>query len=372
MGDQLIFRGAEGYSSLESHLVSLGCRRLLLVCGRSLAHTAAGQFFSSLTERTGIEVIRFSGFSPNPDYNDIVDGVKCFRENGCDAVCGAGGGSAMDTAKCIKLFAALSDDRSYTSQQIIPNNIPLIAVPTTAGTGSEATRFAVIYKNGEKLSVADDSGLPEAVLLDPANLAGLPALHRNASMLDALCHAIESLWSVKATDESQELSRSAVRMIVSNMEGYISGGKECSRHMMEAAHTAGKAINITTTTAAHAMSYKLTKLYGIPHGHAAALCLPEVCRYLSENADKCSSGEEHLRSVLGEIPSLLGCESFDTALSFLTELPERLGLVTPQNVTDDDIELLAASVNAERLSNSPVIPDRNDIREMYTRILRRK
>lgn len=373
MEKQLVFRGTDGYSGLEARLVSLGIRRLMLVCGRSLSHTPAGEFFASLTERTGIEVIPFSGFSPNPDYEDIVKGVTEFRQRGCDAFCGAGGGSAMDTAKCIKLFAAMPDDHPYTEQLIVPNTIPLIAIPTTAGTGSEATHFAVIYRNGEKLSVADESCLPGTVLLDAANLAGLPEIHRNASMLDALCHAIESLWSVRSTEESRELSRSAIGRILRNMPAYAAGDAACATEMLEAAYTAGQAINITTTTAAHAMSYKLTKLCGIPHGHAAALCLPEVYRFLSENTDRCtdSRGTSQLRHILGELPALLGCESYEAALSFLSGLPAGLGLAPPPQATEEELELLAASVNTQRLSNSPVIPDRGEIREMYIRILRR-
>jgi len=371
MGRQLVFRGADGYEGLKAHLVSLGIRKLMLVCGRSLAHTPAGHFFDTLTADTGTEVLRFSGFTPNPDYDDIVKGVDMFRESGCDAVCGAGGGSAMDTAKCIRLFAGMSGVRPYTEQLPVHDDILLIAIPTTAGTGSEATHFAVIYRNGEKLSVADEGALPGAVLLDAGNLAGLPEVHRNASMLDALCHAIESLWSVNSTAESMELSRAAIRAVTENMEGYTAGA--CRTEMLEAAYTAGQAINITTTTAAHAMSYKLTKLYGIPHGHAAALCLPEVYRFLSENADRCTDrrGVSHLRSILGEIPPLLGCDSFRAALSLLSGLPGRLGLTAPEQAADEDIAVLAACVNTRRLNNSPVIPDREEIKEMYIRILRR-
>ncbi|MDO4862903.1 MAG: phosphonoacetaldehyde reductase [Ruminococcus sp.] len=367
MEKQLIMRGKNGYGELEEHLLSHGCKRLMLVCGGSLSGTAAGAFFSALTKRTGIEVVRFGGFSPNPDYDDIAVGVRAFRESGCDAVCGAGGGSAMDTAKCIKLFAEMSDETPYVEQPIVPNSVPLIAVPTTAGSGSEATRFAVIYRGGVKLSVASGSCLPAAVLLDPDALVTLPDRHRCAAMLDALCHAIESLWSVSSTDESRGYSREAIRMIMANMEGYSARDSSCSAAMMEAAHLAGRAINITTTTAAHAMCYKLTTLYGLPHGHAAALCLPEVYRFLCEN---CATAQ--LRGVLGEIPLLLGCDGFDTALALLRELPRRLCTDSVPQATDVELGLLADSVNPQRLSNTPVVPDRDAINEMYIHILGRR
>lgn len=374
MEKQLIFRGEEGYSALRDHIVSAGYKRILLVCGRSLSATAAGRFFDKLTAETGVEIVRFSGFSPNPDYDEAVSGVKLYRSTGCDAICGAGGGSAMDTAKCIKLFAQMPDDTDYVSQQIVPNDIPLIAVPTTAGTGSETTRFAVIYYHGAKFSVTHESCIPGAVLLDPDNLSSLPEHHRKCAMLDALCHAIESFWSVGSTEESRALSRKAIGMIMCSMDGYLAGDHNSAADMLEAAFIAGQAINITATTAGHAMSYKLTSGYGLAHGHAVAVCVPVVYRFLLDNTDKCSDprGAEHLRRILTGIPAMLGCPDTDSAVDMLSALPEKLGLAAPQYSSDDELEVLADSVNVGRLKNNPVIPDRSEIKEMYRRILRRK
>ena len=371
MSKQLILKGESCYRQLEDYLVKKKYKKIMLVCGKSLFSTNAGLFFNELTQRCGIEIIQFSGFSPNPDYTDVKNGVSLFREQKCDAVCGAGGGSAMDTAKCIKLFAKMSDNAEYLDQKIIPNDIPVIAIPTTAGTGSEATRFAIIYNNGVKISVTDESCIPDTVLFDPDLLSTLPDLHRNSAMLDALCHAIESFWSSRSRIESIDYSRKAICMIMNNMEGYINHDSRCSPAMLEAANLAGKAINITTTTAAHAMCYKLTKLYGIPHGNAVALCIPEVYRFLYMNKDRCTDhrGASHLSFILEEIPELLGCSDFITTYEFLKDLPEKLGLQTAQTNSASEIDLLTKSVNIERLSNSPVIPNSNEIREMYLRIL---
>lgn len=373
MIDQLIFRGEEGYSALRSHILAAGYKKILLVCGRSLSKTAAGRFFDKLTAETAVEIVRFSGFSPNPDYDEAVSGVKLFRSSGCDAICGAGGGSAMDTAKCIKLFARMPDDTDYVLQEIVPNDIPLIAVPTTAGTGSETTRFAVIYYHGAKLSVTHESCIPGTVLLDSANLSSLPEHHRKCAMLDALCHAIESFWSVGSTDESRGLSRKAIGLIMDNMDGYLAGDQCSAANMLEAAFIAGQAINITATTAGHAMSYKLTSSYGLAHGHAAAVCVPVVYRFLLDNTGKCSDprGVGYLSGILGEIPAMLGCPDKDAAVDMLSALPEKLGLAAPQYSSGDELDVLADSVNAGRLKNNPVIPDRSEIKEMYRRILRR-
>lgn len=145
-------------------------------------------------------------------------GVKAFLESSADAIAAVGGGSAMDVAKCIKLYSGMDHNVCYLEQEIIPNDIRFLAVPTTAGTGSEATRFAVIYYEGEKQSVAHESCIPDAVLVDPEALKTLPTYHRKAAMLDAFCHAVESFWSIKSTEESRGLAAEAIRMILQYMD----------------------------------------------------------------------------------------------------------------------------------------------------------
>lgn len=371
MNKQLIFSGSNAYSEFGKHLASTGRKKLLAVCGSSLTESAAGRFFTSLEELTGIAVVRFSGFTPNPDYSEIAAGVELFRSSGCDMICGAGGGSEMDTAKCIKLFAEMSGSTEYFRQEIIPNDISLSVIPSTAGTGSETTRYAVIYHNGVKISVTHESCIPGAVLFDPSLLESLPALHKKAAMLDALCHSIESFWSVNSTPQSRELSQQAIAMILENMEGYLAGAPDCAGKMLMAANTAGKAINITATTAGHAMSYKLTSLYHTPHGLSAALCVPEVYRFLLDNADRCQDkrGSGYLVGSLKQLTGMLGCGTPEEAIAFLEKLPSKLGLDAPANVSEADIRLLAGSTNCERLRNNPVMPDTCEIEAMYRRIL---
>ena len=145
-------------------------------------------------------------------------------------------------------------------------------MPTTAGTGSEATRYAVIYYNDAKQSITSKSIIPSTVLMDPNALKTLPVYQRKATMCDALCHAIESFWSVNSNEESKKYSRAAIKGVLKNMQGYFENTEEGNAGMLRAAYDAGKAINITQTTAGHAMCYKITSLFGCAHGHAAILC----------------------------------------------------------------------------------------------------
>lgn len=127
----------------------------------------------------------------------------------------------MDVAKCIKLFAFMDLSQNCLTQEIVANDIPLLAIPTTAGTGSEATRFAVIYYQGNKQSVNHTSCIPEYVLMDPGLLITLPMYQRKATMLDASVMPWESFWSVNATEESQKYAAEAIRLVLKEEQAYL-------------------------------------------------------------------------------------------------------------------------------------------------------
>ena len=187
-------------------------------------------------------VVRFSDFKPNPLYDSVVEGVELFKKENCDSIFAVGGGSAMDVAKCIKLYSNMpgdGKDGAWLREKIVPNEIPFLAMPTTAGTGSEATRYAVIYYGGEKQSITSESFIPATVLMDPNSLKTLPLYQKKATMCDALCHSIESFWSVNSTEESRKYSAEAIREVLANMEGYLANREEANAGMLMAAHKAG-------------------------------------------------------------------------------------------------------------------------------------
>lgn len=370
MKNQQILRADGGYAGLDDYLKKHGCRKMLLVCGRSLPLLRIHAYFESLEQRTGIRVVRFDSFSPNPRYESVVEGVALFHKEGCDSIIAVGGGSAMDVAKCIKLYSGMDGSRNYLFQEIIPNGIPFIAVPTTAGTGSEATRYAVIYYDGEKQSVSDQSCIPSAVLFDPSALDTLPEYQKKATMLDAFCHAVESYWSVNSTEESKGYSRNAIMRILASKEAYLANDGPGNESMLMAANLAGKAINITQTTAGHAMCYKLTSLYGIAHGHAAALCVSELFPYMAEHVEKCADprGTEYLRAVLAQIAEAMGCADADQAAAGFKGFLADLSLEAPE-AKEADYKILRDSVNAVRLKNNPVKLDPETIESLYRQIL---
>ena len=364
--EQTHLRALGNYREADEYFLEKGVRKLFLVCGSSLRKLRLGGYFDALEARTGIQVVRFSGFRPNPLYEEAAEAAAAFRSGGCDAIAAAGGGSAIDTAKCVKLWAGLDPGRNYLHQEITPNDIPFLAIPTTAGTGSEVTRCAVIYYRGEKQSVSHENCIPSAVLLDPAALETLPAYHRKASMLDALCHAVESFWSVRAAEESRAFSRRALRAIWEHSDGYLANTPAGNAGMLEAANLAGKAIDLAQTTAGHAMCYKLTSLYGLAHGHAAALCVSALWPYMAEHA----SGTE-LEPVLRDLAQAMGCKTAPESIAKFRSLLARLELGVPVP-RPEDFPLLRSSVNPVRLKNNPIPLNQAALDHLYHQILRKE
>ncbi|MDD3403528.1 MAG: phosphonoacetaldehyde reductase [Hespellia sp.] len=361
------------YTALEEFFASANHKKILLVCGNSIKKLQIGEHIKRIESKLGIEFIRFTEFEPNPRYESVVKGVSVFHESECEAILAIGGGSAMDVAKCIKLFCKMPVNVNYLQEEIVPNDVKLYAVPTTAGTGSEATRFAVIYYEGEKQSVMDYSCIPSMVVFDSSTLTSLSDYQRKATMLDAFCHAIESFWSVNSTEQSREYAAGAIRKIVDNMDSYMANEDTGNAEMLEASNIAGQAINISQTTAGHAMCYKLTSLYGLAHGHAAALCVSKIWRYMISHTAACTDprGEEYLKRILSNIATAFGCENALEAADTFDELLKRLDLSVP-HASDAEYLVLKKSVNPLRLKNMPILLDENTIDALYHEILRKE
>ena len=365
----MIITAEDNYKGLDEWLGNK--KKVLLVCDNSIRFLAD---FNQKIKEVPVPIVHFSDFQPNPLYESVVDGVRVFRKENCDSIIAVGGGSAMDVAKCIKLYSNLPGDGkngSWLKEEIVPNTIPFLAMPTTAGTGSESTRYAVVYFGGEKQSITSESFIPETVLMDPNALKTLPIYQKKATMCDALCHAIESYWSVNSTEKSKEYSKEAIQGVLTNLNGYLNNTEAGNAGMLRAAHMAGKAINITQTTAGHAMCYKITSLFGAAHGHAAMLCDRILFSWMINNTDKCvdSRGEEYLKRTLNEIGVALGGADAISGAEKLKSIFDRPEFEVPA-ATEAEFEVLKNSVNPVRLKNHPIALDTNTIDVLYHDILR--
>ena len=359
---------------LKSFFQEHSFRRIFLVAGSSFPKLPIGEELQELFSELGIAFYHFSDFRPNPRLEEVEEGIKAFSAFHGDSILAVGGGSALDTAKCIKLFTGLSKEKSYLEQKFRENDIPLVVHPTTAGTGSESTPFAVIYQDGEKCSVEHESIYPKYRIEDARSLRSLPIDQKKATLLDALSHAMEAIWSKYSNEDSRAYGQKAISLILTNYKAYLSlenkndakvQGKASSAEgpsqpvlesIAEAANLAGKAIAVTKTTAGHALSYKLGSIYQLPHGLATAMVnralypfmCPENLLFLAKCflAETEEEGVKRYRRIL-----------------------EDLEIIPSLSVKAGDLENLVAAVNPERLSNHPIALREEDIRLLYKEIL---
>ncbi len=347
-----------------------GSKKVLLVCDSSFTFLN----IKDQIENIPVPYVKFDQFTPNPLYEDVCKGVDLFNAEQCDSILAVGGGSSMDVAKCIKLYCKMEKDKLYLDQEYKDTGVKLIAVPTTAGTGSESTRYAVIYYNGKKQSVTHNSIIPDVAILEPKVLKTLPLYQKKCTMLDALCQGIESWWSVNSTEESKQYSKIAVETIIKWWHEYIfDNTDESAVHIMEAANYAGRAICITQTTAPHAFSYKITSLYNLPHGHAVAVCMVEIWKFMMENMDKCldSRGQKYLNLVFVDIAQSMGVNNSYSAREAFASMLKDMNLNYPKSKDKErDVELLSSSVNPIRLKNSPIELKTDVIKLLYNLIIK--
>ena len=365
-----------GISNLSGILRETGCGKLLLVIDSSYPFLNIKDTVDALPA----EKIPFSDFTPNPLYEQVCRGIDTLKSARCDAILAVGGGSAMDVAKCIKLAVLAEEGNAALIPPLVSrrvaidgSRIPLIAIPTTAGTGSESTHNAVMYYEGAKQTVTNDGVLPDYAVLEPPVLKTLPPYQKKCTMMDALCQGIESWWSVNSTEESRAYSAKAVKLVVDHWRKYIfENDDDAAAQMMLAANYGGRAINIAQTTAPHAMSYKLTSLYKLPHGHSVAICLPEVWQYMLENPEECIDGRGagFTAGIFGEIAGALGVGSPEDAVLFVRKMLAELDLGRPVSASrEPDLETLSASVNPVRLKNNPFLLSKEAIRGIYEKIV---
>ena len=336
-----------GIENLKNITERLNVKKYMVVCGKSFHYSGFEQDVINL----GVPYVIFNGFTVNPLHKDVDKGVELLKKECCDAILAIGGGSAIDVAKCIKLDGDFS--------------VPLIAIPTTAGTGSESTRHIVVYKDDKKQSISDERIIPDFAILDAKGLKTLPDYQKKCALLDALCQAIESRWCNLATSDSVYNAETAIKMIMANKDAYINEGDErASENILLASNYAGRAINVTATTSAHAMSYKLSAVYGIPHGYAVAISLPYIWEEMLKIAD------DNIRLRFNSIANALGTATVEEGIEVIKNILKEFCMNKLPNIDRKiDLEEFVCSVNPERLKNNPVPFTKEQIEMLYKKVL---
>ena len=353
---QKVVRGRESLKKLPGLMEKLGLDRPMIVGMDPLT----GILLKKNPALLSCPV--FSSFHPNPDLSDTQAGADMFRRENCDGMISIGGGSSIDTAKAIKArLNAETEEDVIRSTLTFRTACPHIAIPGTAGTGSEATQIAVVYVNGSKVSLNHPELRPDGVILDAALLDSLPAYHKKSCALDALAQGIESYWSRGSNDDSKVHAYLAVIGVLDNLKGYLAGDPHAAEEMLDASFQSGKAIQITRTTAAHAMSYMLTKRLGLAHGHACMLTLPTLWERMQEH--------EEMKDMLQDLSAKMRLGDMCMVPRLLRGILYDLEMAIPPVPDEETLEELAGSVNTERLNNHPVAMTKEEIREAYRRAM---
>jgi len=367
--------GAGAVGQLPGIVRGTGAGAAVVVTDAALAATPVVASVTGMLEAAGIPVTVFRGVHPNPTTDDLAAGADAVTAAdggpgaGRIALVAVGGGSPIDAAKGIALAAVNPQrgrDLDYRGQFAAPA-LPIVAVPTTAGTGAETNAFGVVTdpRSRRKFYVGHASSLPAAAVLDPGLTVGLPPPATAATGMDALTHALESYLSVRANPWSDGIALQVIRMIAVHLPRAHADGQdlEARSQMLLAAHMAGIAMATTGLGLCHAVGHALGGRFGIAHGVALTAVLPGVLRF---NAPACPQRLADVAAALGAgDPARDRAWNASAAIEAVAGLADRLGM--PRHVADlgvsraDFDQVAADALDDEVLANTPRPPTAADI-----------
>lgn len=272
-----------------AHLLKKMGNKAFIVTGRHVAVSDMMKQLTALLDENGIGCVIFDGITGEPTDTMIENGVEMLKSSGCDFIIGIGGGSPLDSAKAIAAMAVNEGSiADYNGKEITGEILPLAAIPTTAGTGSEATKFTVITdsEKGIKMLLKGDVLVPKLAIVDSSYTVGAPKSVTSATGLDALTHAVEAYTSRKAFSMTDTLAVSAVKRIMKYLPiAYREPDNSLAREQMSiAALEAGICINNSSVTIVHGMSRPIGALFHVPHGMSNAMLLKECLSFAVSGA----------------------------------------------------------------------------------------
>lgn len=349
-----------------SRASDLGKKPLIVTGSTSARRSGLLDKVQKILAEASLKPVLFDKVQPDPPLDTVIAAADLARSKGCDFTIGIGGGSPMDVAKGVAVLltnsAPLSD--YLGSEKLDHPAAPVVCIPTTAGTGSEVTKYSVFIDTSAnaKKTLAAESTIPRLALLDPSLTVSLPANLTAETGMDAFSHAVESYLALAASPVSDAFNLQALQMIVRALPAVLNEPEnlDLRRQMLLASTMAGMALNTTGTILNHGMAYVLTLTYRIGHGRANAILLPYTIAYLA--------ADYPLR--ISRLCEILGCEDIEVGL---LDFNHRLGIPTSLSeagIPEDDLPRLAQACqpNCQR-----VIPriKRKLALDDYATILRR-
>ncbi len=367
---------------LTEHINKQAFRSVFIVSDNDLAQLGIIEPLTSLLEQANIAYTLFTDVEQDPSDTTVINATQSCINNQCDVVIGFGGGSPMDVAKLAAVFANCSDipvqqqlQASYGVDNINCKRLPLIQIPTTAGTGSEATMVAIITTGKTtKSGIVSRTLLADVILLDPLLTLSLPPNTTAYTGIDAMVHAIEAYTSLRLKNPiSDMLAMQSLCLLSSNIISAVEDGShvEARQQMLLGAMMAGQAFANSPVGGIHALAYPLGGIYHIPHGLSNALVLPAVLRYNGRHSSSAELQYSQLLPCLNIRPST---KASSAMANYFEQLSTRFNIKTKLSQFDigaTDIEHLTESALLQQrlLINNPVILDNDAISNIYQQIL---
>ena len=346
--------GWDKLKEIESVLDEIAAEKCVIVCGKSSLERA-----ERLMNDSGRICGIFSDIRPNPLLSGAAETAELIKKHGADTVIALGGGSAIDSAK----YSAACAFSEHTAYEHFLDGIPLpekgaklIAIPTTAGTGSEVTKVSVISHENEKRSIHNPVFMPDVCIVDPALTMSVPKKTTMITGLDAFTHAIEAYWSKNHQPITDLYATESIRLILGNLEkSYEVGDRESRTNMAYASLLAGLAFSAAKTAASHACSFPISAYYHLPHGEACAFTLDSLIRI---NADE----------RLEALAKIVGFENTDALADEINWLKRLSGLAMKLSDVSEsfDIDLVSKESAVHPLmANNPVSLSAGELKRMF-------
>lgn len=367
-----VLMGAGSLHNLPAELNRIRGDTALLVTDQGIVEVGLAGRVQRVLEAAGKRVVLYDGVKPDPEIAQVAKGAELLQRHRCNLVVAVGGGSSIDCAKAITLVSTRLARGNLEKGEGL---LPLIAVPTTAGTGSEATKYLVITdcEAREKMILVTQAAIPRIAVCDAELTLKLPPKITAATGIDALTHAIEAYLSTRATPFTDALALKAVAMIGDSLPRAVENGSDITAReaMMEAQFLAGLAFSNAGLGYVHAMAHPLGGLFHVPHGIANGLLLAPVMEFnLAVRARRLAD----VATALGEdTRGLAGRQAGERAIAAVKRLAARVGLpltLREVGVTEKDLpELSARAARDPTRSAAPRPASIRELEELYRRVL---
>lgn len=371
------YHGKGAINSIIDEVKSNGWKKAFVCSDPDLIKFKVTTKVTDLLDESGLDYEIFSDVKPNPPIENVINGVNAFKKAGADYIIAVGGGSSMDTAKAVGIIITnpeFADVRSLEGVAATKNKcVPIIAVPTTAGTAAEVTINYVItdLEKKRKFVCVDVHDIPVIACIDPDMMMSMPAGLCASTGMDALTHAIEGYTTQGAWEMTDMMHLKAIEIIGRSLRDSVKGEAKAREDMALGQYIAGMGFSNVGLGLDHSMAHTLSAFYDTPHGVSCAILLPTVMEY---NAEATGERYKHIARAMGvnDTDSMSQTDYRKAAIEAVKSLSKDVGI--PQNlkgiVKEKDLDFLADSAMADACRpGNPRVPSKEDVIKLYKSLM---